>query len=245
MSSGFSQIMADLEKERNEKNRKKLEEEALERTRKKAEWDALSEEERQRIIIRQDQEKQRLEHERLEWEKRQIEKRRESQIMEWHRRGITPRFYGATWENWIAKTPEQKTAFEKVKQAWDKNLFVVGSNGAGKTHLAMCLVKDGATYCLLPELFRSIRENFDLEQQTIERYGTCKLLILDEIGRQKGSDFERNLLFEIVDKRWNNFLPTTLIGNIKEKEFAELCGTAILDRLRPSVVEFNWGSRRG
>jgi len=131
-----------------------------------------------------------------------------------------------------------------VKQAWDKNLFIIGGNGTGKTYLAMCLVKDGATYCLVPELFRTVRENLNTEQKIIDKFGTCKLLILDEVGRQKGTDFERNLLFEIIDKRWNYMLPTTIIGNIEQEKFAELSGKAVLDRLRPVVIKFDWGSKR-
>jgi DNA replication protein DnaC len=70
------------------------------------------------------------------------------------------------------------------------------------------------------------------------------LLVLDETGRQKGTDFERNLLFEIIDKRWNNMLPTTIIGNIGKREFADLYGQATIDRLRPETVELNWDSKR-
>jgi DNA replication protein DnaC len=198
--------------------------------REKAEWDALPEDEKNRIIALREQEKQ--------------EKERNELIREWRSRGITPRFYDATWKNWRTETPEQKKVLEKVKQAWEKNLFIVGGNGTGKTHLAMCLAKDGATYCLAPELFRTVRENLNIEQKTIDEYGSCKLLLLDEIGRQKGTDFERNLLFEIIDKRWNNMLPTTIIGNIDKREFADLCGTAIVDRLRPETIEFTWGSER-
>jgi DNA replication protein DnaC len=205
-------------------------EEPERKAREKSEWDALPEDKKNRIIALREQEKQKAE--------------KEEMIRKWRNRGIMPRFYGATWENWKADTPEQKKVLEKVKQAWKKNLFIVGGNGTGKTHLAMCLVKDGATYCLIPELFRTVRENMNTEQETIDEYGTCKLLILDEVGRQKGTEFERNLLFEIIDKRWGNILPTTIIGNINKKEFADLYGLAIVDRLRPETVEFTWGSRR-
>jgi len=206
--------------------------------REKAEWDALPEEEKQRITALRENQMREMETQRAKAE-------REEQIKKWRRRGVTPRFYDATWENWEAETPEQKSVLEKVKQqAWNKNLFIIGGNGTGKTHLAMCLAKDGATYCLVPELFRTVRENQDIEQETIDEYGECDLLILDEVGRQKGTDFERNLFFEIIDKRWNNMLPTTLIGNIDKIEFAELYGTATLDRLRPETVELNWKSKR-
>jgi len=212
-------------------------EEAARIAAEKAEWEALPEEEKQRIIS--DREKEERERERM-----QAEKEREEQIAEWRSRGVTPRFYDATWENWRAETPEQESVLEEIKQAWKKNLFIIGGNGTGKTHLAMCLAKDGGTYCLVPELFRTVRENLNIEQKTIDDYGECKLLILDEVGRQKGTDFERNLLFEIIDKRWNNMLPTTIIGNISKKEFIELCGAATLDRLKPKSIEFTWKSKR-
>jgi len=220
-----------------EKIERREREEAEIAARKKAEWDALSEEEKRRILAQREQT-------RLEQERVRAEREREEQIQKWRRRGVTPRFYDATWENWKAETPEQKSVLEKVKQAWNKNLLVIGKKGTGKTHLAMCLAKDGATYCLVPELFRAVRDDMSIEQETIDKYGECGLLVLDEAGRQKGTDFERNLLFEIIDRRWNNMLPTTIIGNIDKREFADLYGTAVVDRLRPETVELNWESKR-
>jgi DNA replication protein DnaC len=212
-------------------------EEAETIAREKAEFDALPEEEKQRILAQREQE-------RLDQERKIAEQEREEQIQKWKRRGIPPRFYDETWDTWTADTPEKKEAKEKIRQAWKKNLFIIGENGAGKTHLAMCLVKEGATYCKTAELFRSVREDLSIEQETVDNYGECRLLILDEAGRQKRTDFERNLLFEIIDKRWNNMLPTTIIGNIGKGEFADLYGLAVLDRLRPEIVEMNWESKR-
>jgi hypothetical protein len=34
------------------------------------------------------------------------------------------------------------------------------------------------------------------------------------------------------------------VTNLKEKEFYDEYGTAIVDRLRPTIVRFNWESRR-
>jgi hypothetical protein len=39
-------------------------------------------------------------------------------------------------------------------------------------------------------------------------------------------------------------VPMTQITNLTENEFAEEYGFAIMDRLRPILVKFNWKSRR-
>jgi DNA replication protein DnaC len=104
--------------------------------------------------------------------------------------------------------------------------------------------KDGAKYRRLPDVFREVRTDFNSEQEIIDRYGAEKLFIIDEVGRQKFSEFEKNLFFEIIDKRWNNVLPTTLITNLNEKEFHGEYGMAIPDRLRPVIVRFSWESHR-
>ena len=165
-------------------------------------------------------------------------------LRSWQKRGVTERYINSTWDNWIADTDVKKEAKEKVKTAWRNNLFLTGSNGTGKTHLAMCLAKDGATYRRFPDILREIRTDFDNEAETLDCYGKIELLIIDEIGRQKFSDFETNILFEIIDRRWNNVLPTTIITNLSTQEFAERFGTAILDRLKPVLVLFSWESMR-
>jgi len=195
----------------------------------KAEWEALSETERQKIL----EERKSLDKEQ---EIREKAEQRERQLENWKRRGITKRYFEAKWDNWIADTPEKEKVLRNAKNAWKTNLFFTGNNGTGKTHLAMCLAKDGATYRRLPDILREVRLDFESEEKIIEYYGECDLLIIDEIGRQKFSDFESNLFFEIIDRRWNNVLPTTIITNLSTKEFSELYNAAILDRLRPLEI---------
>jgi DNA replication protein DnaC len=207
----------------------------------KAEWEALSETERQAILA----ERERLEKE--QEAKRQAEQR-EKQLESWKRRGITKRYFEAEWGNWIADTPEKETAIKAARTAWKENLFLAGNHGTGKTYLAMCLAKEGATYCEASDIFREIRADFDKESETLDYYGNCKLLIIDEVGRQNKkelSDFEKNTFFEIINRRWNNCLPTMLISNMSVKDVSELLGAAILDRLRPIFVHFDWESMRG
>jgi DNA replication protein DnaC len=205
---------------------------------RQAEFDALPEAEKKRIraeeALREEEQKRRADAE-----------EHERRMFEYKRKGITPRYYESTWENWIADTPNMKKAFDLIKKnAWSTNLFLWGNNGTGKTHLAMCLTKDGATYRRLADICREIRRDFDREEVLLDKYGNAKLLVIDEIGRQKESDFEKNTLFEIIDRRWGNMLPTTLITNLKPQEFSDRYDKPIIDRVRPLSIHFDWKSHR-
>ena len=203
----------------------------------KERWEALPENEKQIIIA----ERKRREKE-IEAKKRQ--EQRDEQIRTWQSMGITKRYFDAEWDSWIADTPEKEKALKAAKTAWNTNLFFTGNNGTGKTYLAMCLAKDGAIYRRLPDIFREVRLDFESEENILEYYGECKLLVVDEIGRQKFSNFEINLFFEIIDRRWNNMVPTTIITNLSADEFADMFSLAILDRLRPFMICFSWESMR-
>jgi len=175
------------------------------------------------------------------------EREREDLIARYEAAGIPQRFYGAEWGNWQAATPEMREALSKVRGAWKYNLLLTGGNGTGKTHLAFCLVKEGASYRCFASVLRKIRENFALEEKIFEELGGRKFLILDETGGKdrEVSAFERQVLFEITDRRYNNMLPTTLITNMGAQEFAAAFGKPVFDRFRPVVVRFGWESWRG
>ena len=206
-------------------SRKRWEQHDAER---RAAWEALPVEEQQRRAAEQ--------------KRRKAEEEHAKRIADYARLHIPPRYYEAAWDNWTADTPKKKAAWEKVKRAWNKNLLLCGGNGTGKTHLAMCLAKDGATYRKLYEVFDEIRHGIDNDTEIINRYAGKKLLILDEIGRHKYSDFGAETFFKLIDKRYDNMLPTTLITNLEPKEFAEIYGKAALDRLKAEVVIFDWES---
>jgi DNA replication protein DnaC len=166
-------------------------------------------------------------------------------IAKWKKIGIQPKHYSSTWDNFKTDTPEKQKAFTTVKtKAWEENLFLTGNNGTGKSHLGSCLAKDGAVYRRLSDIYREVRADFDREQETLEYYGSVRLFVIDEIGRQNFSVFEKNVFFEIVDRRYGNEKPTTLITNMSWKEFQTAYGVAIVDRLRPIKIDFLWESAR-
>jgi DNA replication protein DnaC len=114
----------------------------------------------------------------------------------------------------------------------------------------------GARYCRLLDLLRRFRVSYsknggETEQDILNEAGGYSLLILDEIGRQCGSAFEYNTIFDIIDTRYNNRLPTILCSNFPvagEQSITSFLGIAAMDRLNENSVEIlcKWENyRRG
>lgn len=150
------------------------------------------------------------------------EEQRRAQIQTYTKMNIEPEFYNATLESYIAETAEQMVAVRAIKRlvlGEIKKLVMLGTNGTGKTHLAIAAVKElgGAIYSMSEILVR-IRDSyspFSSETEGAIRAELIKLplLAIDELGRTKGSDAEINTLSYIVDKRHQKLLPLILISN--------------------------------
>ena len=135
---------------------------------------------------------------------------------------IEPIYFTSTLDNFIAGSPEQQRALSYA-QAMVKDragkLVLLGSNGTGKTHLAVGIVRilGGAIYSMY-EITTRIRASYvsgakETELQIVDELARIPMLAIDEIGRTKGSDAETNWLSYICDKRHTRGLPIMLISN--------------------------------
>ncbi len=73
------------------------------------------------------------------------------------------------------------------------------------------------------------------------------LLILDEVGAQLGTDWERLMLFKIVNERYKAQLPTIIVSNIDASGLADYLGERIVDRMREGggmTLVLDWPSYR-
>lgn len=178
------------------------------------------------------------------WEhlKKEVEERAENIVLGYEHRGLTEKYFFVEFEKSEKKSKDQKDMFETLKEK--KGLFVSGENGTGKTHAAMCAVKNGAVYKKLSDILRMIRIDFSQEQNIIDKLGTIDYLIIDEVGRSKNSDFEKNIFFEIIDARYNNCKETAIMTNLSFDAFCEEYGTSIIDRIRPKNITLKYSSFR-
>jgi DNA replication protein DnaC len=179
---------------------------------------------------------------------------------------VPKRFADATIESFMATSDGQKRALkicnnyvEKFDTSIKKSgggLIFTGNVGTGKTHLAIAVGRKlaaqgkGVMYVNLAELIRSVRATWKGQGSEAailaELIGTG-LLIIDEAGVQNGTDNERNILFEIIDGRYQDVKPTVVISNLNVEEVGAFISERSIDRITHggAVVPFDWVSQRG
>ncbi len=80
----------------------------------------------------------------------------------------------------------------------------------------------------------SIREKDDRHEREEDIYNQLKgvkLLLLDDVGKEKASDFTRQLYWSIIDERVTNGLPLVMTCRLPLNSLAELMGEDTVDRL--------------
>jgi len=139
--------------------------------------------------------------------------------------------------------------------------LLVGKPGTGKTHLAVAICLDAlltefveqVLYTTVDKAVRRVKASFskttdDTEEKARQSLTSPRLLVLDEVGVQFGTDFETNLFFGVLNQRYEDMKPTILISNLPTGECATFLGDRVFDRFREDnskIVEFDWDSHRG
>jgi DNA replication protein DnaC len=196
---------------------------------------------------------------------RQIEA---SRIARHERSRIPLRFKTRRFDNYAVENDGQAKALNICRsyaESWSKvsqagaGLIFSGKAGAGKTHLACSIAHEiieqgGAVqFATVAEVMRKIKSSFakdaeTTEQQEINHFSNIQLLILDEVGMDYGTDFNKALIFEILNNRYENMLPTILLTNLDTPALVEYMGERLVDRMREGggrMVSFTWESYRG
>lgn len=183
------------------------------------------------------------------------------------RAAIPKRFLSRTLDNYTVKSEGEKKALSSVTryvENWEQNresgasLIFTGNPGTGKTHLAVGIARkvmelsQTAMYTRVVEISQAVKETYSgngkSERQVIQSFAVPDLLIIDEVGRQFGTDAEKLYLFEVINARYEECKPTILISNLNINQLKEYIDPAAMDRLREGggrMIAFDWDSNRG
>lgn len=147
--------------------------------------------------------------------------------------GISARYRKRTFERFEERTKGQKTAkayalryadaFSRVKDMEKNSLFFYGGCGCGKTHLACAIansLREKGVECLFTtfeDMLLRIRESYDrpdLSDKAVrDGYKTAALLIVDDLAKEKATDFSTSVLFDLINYRYENMLPMVITAN--------------------------------
>lgn len=178
-------------------------------------WDAKQEERQKAQALVEEQEKRR---------------QRIADIL--GRSGIKKRYLSRSFENFIVNDVNRK-AYEIAKSYvdnWQENkdkgegLYFEGTCGTGKTHLAvaiaMKLINQGVpVICKTSiDLLASIKQSYERdstvnEEDVIEAYNTVDLLVIDDLGKERATEWSVPILYRIINDRYENMLPTVITTN--------------------------------
>ncbi|WP_017521977.1 ATP-binding protein [Pseudomonas nitroreducens] len=182
---------------------------------------------------------------------------------------IPARFQGRSFDTYVASNAGQKKAL-KVCREYAENfeanaqegrcLLLLGKPGTGKTHLANAIAGHvvcnsrsvTAAYRTVSTILQLIKSSFDKnseynEMDALEALCSPSLLIIDEVGATKPTEFELATLFNVIDGRYQELLPTIIVSNLMPNELGTALGERCVDRLRENggiALVFDWDSAR-
>lgn len=144
--------------------------------------------------------------------------------------------------------------FSELKKQ-GKGLLLYGTVGTGKTYsaceVANALIDKGIP-CLVTNFSRltnTIQGMYDGKQEYIDSLNNFDLIVIDDLGAERKSEYMQEMVFNIVDNRYRSGLPMIVTTNLTIEELKNPSGITswrIYDRILEKCfpIEVSGGSRR-
>jgi len=136
------------------------------------------------------------------------------------------------FDNWSRTTEIARVAAEKFVSEYPMpqpfGLLFMGPQGIGKTHLAVGIIKKlirqksiPCLFCTFPELLKEIQNSYNpntqsSEMRILEPILDTQVLVLDELGAQKPSDWVRDQVAYVLNYRYNENKVTIITTNFMD-----------------------------
>ncbi len=129
-------------------------------------------------------------------------------------------------------------------QGW---LLLYGTYGCGKTHLAaaavnhrIAMLERPAMFVVVPDFLDYLRSTFNPNgygggDEYFQRVKTVEFLVLDDLGAENSTPWVTETLFQLINYRYNNELPTIFTSN------ADVEG--VEDRIRSRMLDNSFTER--
>ncbi len=149
-------------------------------------------------------------------------------------RGRAP---GAHEQEIYRQCVDDATAFADAPDGW---LLLSGASGCGKTHIAAAIVNrllargEPALFVVVPDLLDHLRSAYQpgadvAYDDLFERVRNAPVLVLDDLGTQAQTPWAQEKLFQLINHRFNNRLPTVVTTNLLPEQLDDRLRTRLTD----------------
>jgi DNA replication protein DnaC len=141
----------------------------------------------------------------------------------------------------------------------EKGLLFMGPSGVGKTHLAVAALKEliqrghAGMFCDYRELLKEIQASYNAASEStemgiLEPIRTVEILVLDDLGASKPSDWVRDIVAVVLNARYNENRTTIITTNyldnpVSEGEATRLPSGKLVPPTREDSLEQRIGTR--
>ncbi len=150
--------------------------------------------------------------------------------------GVSPRYL-------MQKTLSRCRRYASEFSLHSENLLFSGPTGLGKTFLSACIARqvtdrgfsvEYQTACRLFSDFESARfgDRSEEARQLPQKYLTCDLLIIDDLGTEMVTQFVISTLYTVVNTRLTQSMPTIISTNLPPEKLESRYSPQIASRLQ-------------
>lgn len=166
----------------------------------------------------------------------------------WVRVNVPPRFAHAVTDvpqikEWITDLVERAVGGMRGRRPLVRtgsSLLLAGPTGTGKSHQgfgAMRALSAAGIVCkwksiTLAEFFAKLRPRSGVDSDAeFETIAGSAVLMLDDLGACKNSEWTEEQLYKLVNYRYNQLLPTLFTTNVHPTQFSDSFGARVTSRL--------------
>ena len=172
--------------------------------------------------------------------------------------GIGPLLERQTFDNFSLQYYTEPADRKRMEQVYEtvrryvelfsdekpQNLLFFGQTGLGKTHLSSAIAKSlidrgfDVLYETAQNLFADFEDekfnrayNTGVEERKTDRYFSCDLLIIDDLGAELSNQFTASCLYNLINTRYNTGKSCIISTNLTHPEIEKRYSQRVLSRL--------------